>query len=287
MLDVGQGDSLLLSADEPSRGARRRRRLAATATSAAASSSLPSSAKEWRASTSPSSPTPTSTTAAASSTSPPTSRSTSCGRAEGRGRLRLRRRPRRAPGPRLHPLAAGAVLSVGRWRFEALHPPPDRLTPAATTTSPWSSPPQPSAAAPSSPATSRPQRERTLTPHLAPPFDVLKVAHHGSKTSTTLPFLTTVHPRLALVSAGPHNPYGHPAPQVLARLQRAKAQILRTDRQGEVRLTWTQDSPIHIELPGLRADDPIVLTARESICSHSYSPTTQQATWQVDEIGSV
>jgi competence protein ComEC len=66
--------------------------------------------------------------------------------------------------------------------------------------------------------------------------DVLKVAHHGSRSSTTAAFLRAVAPRLALVSAGANNPYGHPAKDVLARLRGAGAHVLRTDLHGMVRL---------------------------------------------------
>ncbi|HEX2251823.1 MAG TPA: DNA internalization-related competence protein ComEC/Rec2 [Thermoanaerobaculia bacterium] len=68
--------------------------------------------------------------------------------------------------------------------------------------------------------------------------DVLKVAHHGSRTSSTAPWLAAVRPRLALVSAGARNPYGHPAAPVLARLRRGGAVVLRTDRQGMLHLAW-------------------------------------------------
>lgn len=64
--------------------------------------------------------------------------------------------------------------------------------------------------------------------------DVLKVAHHGSATSTTPDFLAAVRPRLALVSVGAHNAYGHPDPEVLMSLHAAGAQFLRTDLAGTV-----------------------------------------------------
>jgi competence protein ComEC len=64
--------------------------------------------------------------------------------------------------------------------------------------------------------------------------DVLKVAHHGSATSTTPPFLAAVRPRLAVVSVGAHNAYGHPDPEVLRALRAAGAQVLRTDLAGTV-----------------------------------------------------
>jgi competence protein ComEC len=64
--------------------------------------------------------------------------------------------------------------------------------------------------------------------------DVLKVGHHGSKNSTTLRFLAAVHPRVAVISAGEDNPYGHPSPELLERLTAAEIRILRTDRDGAV-----------------------------------------------------
>ena len=68
--------------------------------------------------------------------------------------------------------------------------------------------------------------------------DVLKVAHHGSTTSTSAPFLAAVQPRIALVSVGAHNTYGHPDDDVLARLDSARVPILRTDRLGTVVLRF-------------------------------------------------
>lgn len=68
--------------------------------------------------------------------------------------------------------------------------------------------------------------------------DVLKVGHHGSSTSTTAEFLAAVQPRLALVSVGAHNAYGHPSPDVMTALQDAHAVTLRTDRLGTVVLRF-------------------------------------------------
>ena len=61
---------------------------------------------------------------------------------------------------------------------------------------------------------------------------VLKVAHHGSRSSTTPEFLRSVGPRLAAISVGARNAYGHPDPGVVSRLSEAGAQIYRTDRDG-------------------------------------------------------
>jgi competence protein ComEC len=64
--------------------------------------------------------------------------------------------------------------------------------------------------------------------------DVLKVGHHGSKNSTMPGFLAAVHPSVAVISAGKDNPYGHPNPELLERLEGAGVRILRTDRDGAV-----------------------------------------------------
>ncbi|MBI2795647.1 MAG: DNA internalization-related competence protein ComEC/Rec2 [Gemmatimonadetes bacterium] len=64
--------------------------------------------------------------------------------------------------------------------------------------------------------------------------DVLKVGHHGSRTSTTPALLDAVRPRLAIISVGTGNTYGHPSPETLAALARAGAQVLRTDRAGSI-----------------------------------------------------
>jgi len=66
--------------------------------------------------------------------------------------------------------------------------------------------------------------------------DILKVAHHGSATSTTPDFLAAVSPRIALISVGRHNRFGHPSPDVLARLSAARVKTFRTDRDGDVAL---------------------------------------------------
>ncbi|MGA2132122.1 MAG: ComEC/Rec2 family competence protein [Bryobacteraceae bacterium] len=64
--------------------------------------------------------------------------------------------------------------------------------------------------------------------------DVLKVAHHGSKTSSTAEFLDLVHPAIAVMSVGVENSYGHPHPSVVERLEQVPAGVLRTDLDGLV-----------------------------------------------------
>ena len=64
--------------------------------------------------------------------------------------------------------------------------------------------------------------------------DILKVGHHGSATSSTAPFLDAVAPRLALISVGDGNRYGHPSPSVLTALGRRRTTVLRTDDDGSI-----------------------------------------------------
>ena len=64
--------------------------------------------------------------------------------------------------------------------------------------------------------------------------DILKVAHHGSRSSSTAAFLDAVHPRLALISCGRHNLFGHPHPAVIDSLGQRGIHVWRTDRDGSV-----------------------------------------------------
>jgi competence protein ComEC len=65
---------------------------------------------------------------------------------------------------------------------------------------------------------------------------VLKVAHHGSKTSTTSQFLAAVDPEVAVISVGEDNPFGHPSPEVLERLidRLGEDNVYRTDEDGTI-----------------------------------------------------
>lgn len=64
--------------------------------------------------------------------------------------------------------------------------------------------------------------------------DFVKVPHHGSKTSSTEPFLEAVQPRFAAVSVGANNAYGHPSDSVVERYAEDGARLLRTDRDGAI-----------------------------------------------------
>jgi competence protein ComEC len=62
----------------------------------------------------------------------------------------------------------------------------------------------------------------------------LKVAHHGSRFSSTAPFLERARPRVAVISVGARNPFRHPSAEALGRLEAVGARVYRTDRDGAV-----------------------------------------------------
>ena len=77
--------------------------------------------------------------------------------------------------------------------------------------------------------------ERDIVPRLSPArIRILKVGHHGSRTSSSSLLLDTWRPQIALISAGRGNTFGHPAPEVLDRLKSIGARIYRTDRHGQI-----------------------------------------------------
>jgi competence protein ComEC len=77
-----------------------------------------------------------------------------------------------------------------------------------------------------------PMERRLLESGTLATADVLKVAHHGSRTSSTQAFLDVVRPSIAVISAGFENSFNHPHPDVVGRLK--DATILRTDQSGLV-----------------------------------------------------
>jgi competence protein ComEC len=80
--------------------------------------------------------------------------------------------------------------------------------------------------------------EGTLVPRLSPArVRILKVAHHGSRTSTGQQLLDAWKPQIAVISCGRGNRFGHPAAEVLRRLEDAGVDVYRTDRDGQIVVT--------------------------------------------------
>ena len=83
-------------------------------------------------------------------------------------------------------------------------------------------------------------------------LDLLKVAHHGSRTASTEAFLGALRPRVAVISAGTGNPYGHPTRQTLDRLAAIGARTFRTDTDGTVTIE-TDGRDLRVAASGGRA----------------------------------
>jgi competence protein ComEC len=83
----------------------------------------------------------------------------------------------------------------------------------------------------------RPSERKILAENETVDADFLKVAHHGSRTSTIDAFLSKSHPSFAAISAGRDNSFGHPSPEVVERLEAAGVRVYRTDRDGAITAT--------------------------------------------------
>jgi len=146
-------------------------------------------------------------------------------------------------GSELDRVAAGQVIRDGNVRLEILWPPPDG---------------QPATAGGEGTETNlrsivallEADRFRMLltgdaeaeaVPMDPGPIDVLKVSHHGSEDSGLPALLDESSPRLAVISVGEGNRYGHPVPEVLHALADAGVETLRTDREGTVSIAVSRD----------------------------------------------
>ena len=77
--------------------------------------------------------------------------------------------------------------------------------------------------------------------------NILKVGHHGSKTSTSKEFLEVVKPKIALIGVGEGNKFGHPNNEVITRIENIGAKIYRTDQMGEVILNISINGKMKIK----------------------------------------
>ncbi len=142
----------------------------------------------------------------------------------------------RTDGARSQRVAAGTTLRSGSLRLEVIWPPPILLAEDPPGTDPnllalvirarWHRFTMLLTA----------DAEAESTPLDPGPIDVLKVAHHGSDDAGLGPLLDRIRPRLAVISVGADNPYGHPTPGTLATLAAHGVPTLRTDRDGTVEI---------------------------------------------------
>ena len=76
--------------------------------------------------------------------------------------------------------------------------------------------------------------------------DILKVGHHGSKTSSTHEFIELVKPKIALIGVGKDNNFGHPNQEVINRLEAIGSKVFRTDEMGEIKVTINKNLKANI-----------------------------------------
>ena len=76
--------------------------------------------------------------------------------------------------------------------------------------------------------------------------NILKVGHHGSKTSSTEKFIEAVNPKIALIGVGENNTFGHPSSKTLEQLEKDKIKIYRTDKNGEIYISINKFGKIKI-----------------------------------------
>lgn len=146
----------------------------------------------------------------------------------------------RAAGVRARSIAAGSQISSGRLRIDVLWPPRRLLEGGAA--------PDPNQAALVLLVRWRGFRmlltadaEAEAVPIDPGPVDVLKLAHHGSDDAGLDALLARTFPRLAVISVGAGNPYGHPTPGTLGTLAEHQVPAVRTDNSGDVTIEVTSE----------------------------------------------
>ncbi len=142
----------------------------------------------------------------------------------------------RADGARPEQVAAGTTLRSGPLHLEIVWPPPELLAEDPPDTDPNSLALVIRARWRQFTMLLTADAEAETTPLDPGPIDVLKVAHHGSDDAGLGPLLDRIRPRLAVISVGADNPYGHPTPGTLATLAAHRVPTLRTDLDGTIEI---------------------------------------------------
>jgi competence protein ComEC len=142
----------------------------------------------------------------------------------------------RADGALPDQVAAGTTLRSGSLRLEVLWPPPTLLAEDPADTDPNALALVIRARWHRFTMLLTADAEAESTPLDPGPIDVLKVAHHGSDDAGLGPLLDRIRPRLAVISVGAHNSYGHPTPGTLATLAAHHVPTLRTDLDGTIEI---------------------------------------------------
>lgn len=154
------------------------------------------------------------------------------------------------PGAKLVPLWSGRSLSVGRWHVRTLHPPPGFVGSDNARSLVLEASIRGRSVLLTGDIDARTESALMTSSTGLSRVEVLKIAHHGSKTSTSEDLLDGTRPALALISCGRGNRYGHPSHVVLERLRERGIPRLRTDLTGVVRVSFPQHGPLRIEMPG-------------------------------------
>jgi competence protein ComEC len=142
----------------------------------------------------------------------------------------------RADGVHPDQVAAGTTLRSGSLHLEFLWPPPTLLAEDPPDTDPNALALVIRARWHHFTMLLTADAEAESTPLDPGPIDVLKIAHHGSDDAGLGPLLDRIRPRLAVISVGADNPYGHPTPGTLATLAAHRVRTLRTDLDGTIEI---------------------------------------------------
>jgi competence protein ComEC len=118
------------------------------------------------------------------------------------------------------------------------------------------------------------------------PTMVLKVGHHGSKTSSSAAFLNVIKPEVAIISVGAGNSYGHPSAETLTRLQAVGAKVYRTDMAGTVMVT-TDGNTYTVATDKTEGSAPVQVAATAAAQAAASVAVTIQSSVPASSSGSV